>query len=97
MSHPKSPVVNPYAKKSAAMALQNDMAPQSQQRISLVARSHRMASNNNGGIRKKLKAGDQATLFGERAFDPVKDCEVCRAKQQGQAVHRAHHQRCNIR
>jgi len=43
--------------------------------------------------RKKPKVGQQ-TLFGTVAFDPLKDCPVCKAKQFGRSVHRAHHERC---
>ena len=44
--------------------------------------------------KKKLKAGDQQTLFGERAFDPNQDCVKCKGKLWGRDIHRAHHPLC---
>jgi len=65
------------------------MGPQSQQRLTLQQRKHQMQSNSN----RKKKRGQQ-TLFGDKAFDPLEDCEVCRAKQYGRIVHRGHHKLC---
>jgi hypothetical protein len=55
-----------------------------------------MQANNTGNTknRKKLKTGDQRTLDGQRAFDPLQDCQVCKAKKWGREVHRAHHPLC---
>ena len=99
---------NPYAKRAAAAAVaatgkENDatqvntqvnMGPQSQRRLSLKERTHQMQSQSN---RKKQKVTGQQTLFGDLAFDPFKDCEVCKAKRYGRVVHRAHHDLCNNR
>ena len=67
------------------------MGPQSQRRLTLKERTHQMKSDSP---KKKLKAGDQQTLFGDRAFDPKQDCEVCKGKLYGRDVHRAHHKLC---
>jgi hypothetical protein len=69
-------VVNPYAKgppyaKNGPAPI-TTMGPQSQRRISQQQRTHRMQANNTGY--RKRKKGDQQTLTGEIAFDPVKDC-----------------------
>ena len=69
------------------------MGPQSQRRLTLQERTHQLQSESH---RKKQKTGQQ-TLFGDRAFDPLKDCEVCKGKIVGRAVHRAHHHLCNNR
>jgi hypothetical protein len=53
---------------------------------------YRMQGNNTQ--RKKRKVGDQLTLDGQVAFDPLKDYQVCKAKQWGREVHRAHHKLC---
>jgi len=68
-----------------------NMGPQCQRRLALQGRSHQMQSSQPT---KKLKAGDQQTLFGGRAFDPKQDCAVCKGKLWGGDVHRAHHQLC---
>ena len=94
-------IINPYAKTTAATAAAtrekenggpqaNNMGPQSQRRLSLQDRTHQLQSQS----RKKQKTGQQ-TLFGQRAFDPLEDCEVCKGKRCGRAVHRAHHKLCN--
>jgi len=49
---------------------------------------------NSTRPKKKMKAGDQQTLFGNRAFDPRQDCDVCKGKGCGSVVHRAHHKLC---
>ncbi len=98
-------IANPYAKTTAATAATaavarekenvpqvNNMGPQSQRRLTLQERTHQLQSQSH---RKKQKVTGQQTLFGDRAFDPLVDCEVCRAKQYGRAVHRAHHKLCN--
>ena len=44
---------------------------------------------------KKGKKGDQQTLTGEVAFDPIKDCAICKARHIGYAEpHRGHHKHC---
>jgi len=50
-----------------------------------------MQSNSN-----RKKKGQQ-TLFGEKAFNPLEDCEVCKGKKYGRVVHRTHHKMCNNR
>jgi len=95
-----APPTNPYRRPAAAAAAvprlqngvsQSTMGPQSQRRLSLKERAHQLQASSH---RKKHKTGGQQTLFGDRAFDPLKDCEVCRAKEYGRSVHRAHHERC---
>ena len=70
-----------------------DMGPQSQKRLSLGKRTHQMQSNNAGYQRPKSK--EQKTLFGSKAFDPLYDCGVCKAKRlKTRAPHRPHHKLC---
>lgn len=101
------PLVNPYARPVVVAVAatekengvsqapqQSRMGPQSQKRISLQDVTHLLQSQSH---RKKQKGSGQQTLFGDRAFDPLKDCEVCKAKQCGRSVHRSHHARCNNR
>jgi len=82
---------NPYKRAPQASSLSKNatMGPQSQRRLTLVERTHKMQAPT-----KKSKAGDQLTLTGERAFDPLKDCVVCKAKLAGREVHRGHHPLC---
>ena len=87
---PPQPVV---AAAAAAAPTNEAMGPQSQRRLTLKGRTHQMQGNNNYP-KKKLKAGDQQTLFGDRAFDPNQDCVKCKAKQWGRDVHRGHHPLC---
>jgi len=96
------PIINPYKRPVAAAATalpqrqqekdvsQSTMGLQSQRRLSLKERTHQMQASSH---RKKPKVGQQ-TLFGTVAFDPLKDCPLCKAKQFGRSVHRAHHERC---
>jgi hypothetical protein len=90
------PIVNPYLKPQQRLqkdGSQSTMGPQSQRRVSLEARKHRMQSD--AGHRKKVRPGDQQTLDGQRAFDPLQDCKVCRAKHFGTPLpHRGHHKLC---
>ena len=67
------------------------MGPQSQRRLTLTGRTHLLQSQSH---RKKHKSTGQQTLFGDRAFDPLKDCEVCKGRLVGRDVHRAHHRLC---
>lgn len=69
------------------------MGPQSQRRLTLEQRTHRMQQNCYSSNNNKRKVG-QLTLFGERAFEPEKDCEVCKGRLGGREVHRAHHKLC---
>ena len=59
MSRPRPPVGNPYTRKSTNGALQtaqnNNMGPQSQRRISLLARTHRMASSNDSSNKRQKR------------------------------------------
>lgn len=94
------PPANLYAKPAATAAAAKEkenegslsltMGPQSQRLLTLNERTHQLQSQSY----KKKKVVGQQTLFGDRAFDPLVDCEVCRAKQCGRTVHRAHDKRC---
>jgi len=71
---------NPYAKRSAAAAAtrekenggpqvnNNNMGPQSQRRLPLNERTRQLQSQS-----RNMHSGLQ-TLFGEKAFDPAKNC-----------------------
>ena len=96
-----SPTPSPCARTAATAAATrekenggpqavNNMGPQSQRRLTLKERTHQMKGNTN----KKKKKGGQQALFGEVAFDPEKDCEVCKARLWGRSVHRSHHELC---
>lgn len=94
---PTNPYLRPVVAAAAASQQQQEkdgsqstMGPQSQRRLTLNERTHQLQSQSHY---KKQKTGQQ-TLFGDRAFDPLKDCEVCKGKQQGRNVHRAHHKLC---
>ncbi len=77
---------------AAGLATNNEtMGPQSQRRLTLKDRTHLMQSSQP---KKKLRAGDQQTLFGGRAFDPNQDCTKCKGKLHGRDIHRAHHPLC---
>ena len=54
-----------------------------------------MQGNNRGNKKKKSVPGAQQTLFGGIAFDPLKDCVVCKGRAVGRVVHRAHHKLCH--
>jgi len=95
--------VNPYARAATAAAAaepqqgkdgpqSDNMGPQSQRRLTLMERTHNLQASNHR--KKKQRVTGQQTLFGDRAFDPLKDCEVCKGKLVGRSVHRAHHQLC---
>jgi len=79
------------AKEKENGVSQVDMGPQSQRHLTLDERKHQLQSN---GRKKRSGGGGQQTLFGDRAFDPLKDCEMCKGKPVGRAVHRAHHSLC---
>jgi hypothetical protein len=98
-------LVNPYRKKvpqSVAFAAaqppqqqqpqNNNMGPQSQRRLTLQGRTHQLQASSHR--KKKQKATGQTTLFGDRAFNPLEDCKVCRVKAAGGSSHKAHHPRC---
>jgi hypothetical protein len=75
---------------SAAQQPQNNnMGPQSQRRLTLQGRTHQLQASSH---RKKVTG--QTTLFGDRAFDPLEDCKVCRVKAAGGSSHKAHDPRC---
>ena len=89
MEHPNGhDVINPYARTSAGA----QMGPQSQRRLTLQDRMHQLQADSH---KTKRKAG-QLTLFGERAFDPSKDCVVCKARLAGRMSHKGHHRLCPI-
>jgi len=103
-----SPPANPYAKpRPAAVAAASvfvvnqpqkqapgSMGRQSQQRVNQTKRAYKLACS---GQKRK---GDQLTLQGDRAFQPEKDCVVCRARALARIVqgaripNRAHHVLC---
>lgn len=89
MEHPTVPTVNPYARNQT----QNEaMGPQSQRRLTLQDRTHLLQADSHK--KKKRKIGPQLTLNGDRAFEPNRDCKVCKGKLAGREVHRAHHKLC---
>ena len=98
MNAPKPPPVNPYAKSRPPVAHNAaTMGRQSQQRISNQhKRKYKLCGNNN----KKAKKGDQLTLAGGVAFDPERDCKICKAKSIKKFLpsytvpKRAHHPNC---
>jgi hypothetical protein len=103
MSGYVNPYVNPYRRAPkvpptgaavGGVSQANNMGPQSQWRLSLQQRTHRMQSDSDRS-KKRLKKGDQQTLDGQRAFDPLKDCTVCRERQYGKESHKGHHQLCS--
>jgi len=78
-------VVNPYARRRRPFAMnqvnqvtnQESMGRQSQHRISNQhKRKYKLCSKSP----KKRRKGDQLMLQGAVAFDPERDCIVCRAK-----------------
>jgi len=96
---PKPPPFNPYAKRRLAVAHNDQMGRQSQQRVSNTKRAFTLASTNSFP-KKKAKAGDQLTLLGEVAFDSQRDCKVCigqsiaRTNSSHSVPKRAHHVLC---
>ena len=76
------PMVNPYKKPSPHGGIGKEMGPQSQCRVSLQKRTFLLAGSNNNKKRKGAP-GQQLTLFGDRAFDPLIDCKTCIAKSEG--------------
>ena len=92
-----TPLANPYAKRPPIIAQNAEiMGRQSQQRISNTRRKYLLASN----VPRKKKKGDQKTIHGELAFQPEKDCVICRGRaavKNGINVRipkRAHHPLC---
>jgi len=93
-------VANPHAKKLPFVAQNNsknggNMGRQSQQRANQQKRTFNLCGNNNPKKRK-----GQQTLLGDNAFDPNKDCIVCKAWYLATFVegyripNRAHHPLC---
>ena len=85
------PIINPYA-RPVIFPIDTAMGPQSQRRVSLVQRTHQLASSNSGY--KKKRKGGQQTIFGGKAFDPMSDCKRCRGVAAGRDPHHAHDERC---
>jgi len=91
-----NPCARPVPRVVAAPLLQQQedvlqsaaMGPQSQRRLTLQERTHQLQSQSH---RKKHKTSGQQTLFGERAFDPTKNCPKCRGGPQS---HKGHDPRC---
>jgi len=82
-------VANPYKRPPrpvVAMAAADStinlttMGPQSQRRLTLKDQTHQLQASSIRPPTKKLKAGDQQTIFDGRAFDPNQDCAKCKAK-----------------
>jgi hypothetical protein len=90
MEQQQNPVVNPWcAQQPQLEAREAQMGPQSQRRLTLIGRMHRMQESSN-----RKRKGDQLTLFGDRAFQPEQDCVVCKARLGGRDCHKAHHKLC---
>ena len=91
-------VVNPYRVVRPLVAHNVEMGRQSQQRVSNTKRAHQLAQHSTKA--SKRKKGDQVTLLGRLAFQPEKDCVVCKAKSIAKFVagyrvpKRSHHQLC---
>ena len=85
-----SPIINPYARVASVVNRREPMGPQSQRRNSLEKRTFLLAASS-----QKKRKTRQVTLFGEEAFDPVKDCAICKARHHGYSEpHRGHHKLC---
>ena len=91
------PLTNPYARDRPLVPLINNrMGRQSQQRVSNTKRAYQLASFKA----PKRKKGEQGTLFGGVAFQPEKDCQVCKAQAMAKLVSsyripkRPHHVLC---
>jgi len=107
MFGPSTRVVNPHMKEQQRRPLapvnnnnvDNDMGRQSQQQINNTKRAYQLAASNSFA-KKKLKKGDQPTLYGTRAFDSLFDCKVCIAQSariyrpEVVVPKRAHHDLC---
>jgi hypothetical protein len=75
------------------VAPQPTMGPQSQRRLTLTQRKHRLQSESHSPPKKQRP--EQLTLMGKRAFDPIQDCKVCKAKHYGRIPpHKPHHSLC---
>ena len=79
---------DPVQNNATTPILISTMGLQSQRRLSLKGRTHKMQSQS-----KRKKKG-QLTMFGGVAFDPKHDCPVCKGRLWGRTVHRAHHKLC---
>ena len=86
-----SPHHNPHSRappRGVSRPNSGGMGPQSQRRISLQDRTHRLAANSN-------RRSGQRTLVGGVAFDPIKDCPICKARHCNLRIpHRGHHKNC---
>ena len=91
------PLSNPYARARPFGPLINRMGRQSQQRVSNTKRAFQLAQYTS---KKKPRQGGQLTLQGEAAFEPEKDCRVCKAQALARAgcsvriPKRSHHPLC---
>jgi len=78
----RPPVVNPYKKDRRPLVpivdANKTMGRQSQQRASNTKRAKQLCQPASFSG-KKLKKGDQRTLFGTKAFEAIIDCVVCAA------------------
>jgi hypothetical protein len=92
--NPYKTTAQPQAVQPMAVVAQPTMGAQSQRRLTLTQRKHRLQSESQSPP-KKLRPGDQLTLTGKRSFDPLQDCKVCRAKHYGRnPPHKPHHSLC---
>ena len=93
-------VSNPYA-KPAQNAAQNptNMGRQSQQRV---ANQHKRKFKLAQPSPRRRRKGDQLTLDNKVAFQPEKDCKICKAREiqkffpSYSIPKRAHHPLCNL-
>jgi len=84
---PAAAAAGAAARENAGAGPQLNMGPQSQRRLTSQERTHQLQSQSHG---KKKQTGQQ-TLFGDKAFDPTKNCPKCRG---GPSSHKGHGPRC---
>jgi len=98
---PRKDVVNPHKKPRPFAAHNREMGRQSQQRVTNTKRAYQLASSANNNNKKKVKV-NQSTLQGGVAFNPQKDCVICKAPylatfvQGARTPNRAHHVLCKL-
>ena len=100
----RPPVVNPYKKDRRPLVpivdANETMGRQSQQRASNAKRAKQLCQPASFSG-KKLKKGDQRTLFGTKAFEAIIDCVVCAAhearkfRHEVPIPHRPRHNLCD--
>ena len=97
---PIKPVTNPYKKvRPLGGHNGNIMGRQSQQRVSNTKRAYQLAASNS--FKKSKRGGQQTTLSGGVAFDPLTDCKICvaqaikRVRPEHNIPKRSHHILCS--